>query len=109
MAIASQITYDAVKERVTGTKHLHLLMGVTPGEYWGANYAWDLATKVILTVGASMTVLGIGAQSLATFGTFAVLVGFVFSVTSLSYAFSFAMDDPRVRACEQQTNVLCHF
>jgi hypothetical protein len=87
LALPSQIVYDLVVERTTGLKHLHILMGVKPSEYWIANYVWDILTKVFFTCPLTLIPMAILSPELATWTIFFILVSFILSGTSFAYMF----------------------
>ncbi|GMH90340.1 hypothetical protein TrVE_jg12263 [Triparma verrucosa] len=96
LAQPSQIVYDLVSERTTGLKHLHILMGISPSEYWAANLAWDLATKWGLTCSLAMVLMSLWAQELANLSVWVLLLSFLASTTSFAYVLSFLFDEPNI-------------
>lgn len=96
LAQPSQIVYDLVSERTTGLKHLHILMGISPFEYWAANLAWDLATKWGLTCSLAMVLMSLWAQELANLSVWVLLLSFLASTTSFAYVLSFLFDEPNI-------------
>lgn len=87
-----------VKERVSKSKHLQLVSGVSPYLYWTATYIWDM-TLICLLIGLIMiTLLVMGKKTASTFigshdsslATFSLLFLYGSSSVLLSYIYSFA-------------------
>jgi hypothetical protein len=100
LAVLSQICHDLVFERTTGLRHLQVLMGVTPVNFWIANYVWDML-KCAFICGVMLAIMAVGAPGLASGPTLLVLFMFFATAVLWTYSLSNVFTDPKcVRANE---------
>ena len=94
LAVASQIVYDLVDEKKTGLKHLHLLMGVSPLQYWLGNFVWDV-TKVSVSTALIIVAFAISSISVSDAGLLAtpefagIILVYFLTLITWSYFLSF--------------------
>ena len=90
-----------VKERVSKSKHLQLVSGVSPSVYWVSTLIWDYTLYCILVLSIMITLFGYGQSASSTyvnnfssvFAVFLLLMMYGLAVIPLSYIYSFLFDN----------------
>jgi len=82
--IVPLVVFDLVHEKASGLRHLQLLMGVRPSEYWLAQLLWDLSRLLVLMCIAMILIATTGTD-LACGETFLVMLVHVFAALPLAY------------------------
>eukprot|EP01038_Epipyxis_sp_PR26KG_P012006 gene12006-16074_t len=89
-----------VRERVSKSKHLQMVSGVSPQLYWTVTYIWDMLLYIILTLLILASLAGFGSSAAAFVGDvrttgcfFLLLLLYGSSSIPLSYLYSFAFEN----------------
>ena len=107
--VPSRVAYNLVEERVKNKKHLQVLMGVRPSEYWLQHWLFDFALLSCVTVPGAMALFAAWDNALNRYEVWVVFELFVLALLPMIYRLSFTLTNPEAAGAQASVVVILGF